>query len=75
MSCKCKVVNNGNDIDSVIKEKIEGEKLTFFKKLDVSLKFIEFYFYFVVTSVINLMLNDKLEPNIPSRLIKKYNNK
>jgi hypothetical protein len=73
MGCNCKTIKNGKDIHETIIESYENKKLSFFTKLKVSLSFIEFYFYFVFTSVFNLMLNDKLEPSIPTRLIKKYN--
>ena len=72
MSCNCKTIHNGKDIEDVIIEKVESEKLTFFKKLKIVYLFSEFYFYFVVTSLINFMTNDKLEPNLPKRLIRKY---
>ena len=72
MSCNCKTIHNGKDIEDVITGTIENDKLTFFKKIKIAYLFSEFYFYFVITSLINLMVNDKLEPNIPSRLLKKY---
>jgi hypothetical protein len=73
MGCNCKTAKNGKDIDKAIIEGYEDSKMSFLTKLKVSFSFIEFYFYFVITSVFNLMLNDKLEPSIPTRLIKKYN--
>lgn len=72
MSCNCKTIHNGKDIEDVITGTIENDKLTFLKKIKIAYLFSEFYFYFVITSLINLMVNDKLEPNIPSRLLKKY---
>ncbi len=72
MGCNCKNINKVEDIDDVISNRIKSKKLSFFKKLKLSFDFIEFYFYFVSSSIFNLMLNDKLEPNIPKRLIRKY---
>ena len=72
MSCNCKTIHSGKDIEDVIIGKVENEKLTFFKKLKIAYLFSEFYFYFVVTSLINFMANDKLEPSLPKRLIRKY---
>ena len=72
MSCNCKVVKNGQDIDEGVIRYMDSKKLTFFKKLVIVYDFLEFYFYFVTTSIINFMATDKLEPSIPKRLIKKY---
>ena len=72
MGCNCKTVKNGKDIDEAIMGRYEERELTFFLKLKIIFSFIEFYFYFVSTSVINFILNDKLEPSIPTRLIEKY---
>ena len=73
MACNCKTVKNRKDIDDAVDETMKNKKLTFFLKLKIIFTFVEFYFYFVATSIINLMVNDKLEPSIPDRLIKKYN--
>lgn len=74
MDCNCKVVKNGQDIDEGVIRYMDSKKLTFFKKLVIVYDFLEFYFYFVTTSIINFMATDKLEPSIPKRLIKKYKN-
>lgn len=73
MSCNCKTVRNGEDIDEGVVAYMDSKKLTFFTKLVVVYNFLEFYFYFVTTSIINFMATDKLEPSIPKRLLKKYN--
>ena len=73
MSCNCKTIKNGQDLDEEVIRYMDSQKLTFFKKLVIVYNFIEFYFYFVTTSVINFMATDKLEPSIPKRLLKKYN--
>ena len=73
MSCNCKTVRNGEDIDKGVVAYMDSKKLTFFTKLVVVYNFLEFYFYFVTTSIINFMATDKLEPSIPKRLLKKYN--
>lgn len=73
MSCNCKTIKNGQDLDEEVIRYMDSQKLTFFKKLVIVYNFIEFYFYFVITSVINFMATDKLEPSIPKRLLKKYN--
>ena len=73
MSCNCKTVRNGKDIDEGVVTYMDSKKLTFFTKLVVVYSFLEFYFYFVTTSIINFMATDKLEPSIPKRLLKKYN--
>ena len=73
MSCNCKTVRNGKDIDEGVVTYMDSKKLTFFTKLVVVYNFLEFYFYFVTTSIINFMATDKLEPSIPKRLLKKYN--
>ncbi len=73
MSCNCKTVRNGEDIDEGVVTYMDSKKLTFFTKLVVVYNFLEFYFYFVTTSIINFMATDKLEPSIPKRLLKKYN--
>ena len=72
MSCNCKKVENGNDIDEEVIRHMDSKKLTFFRKMVIIYDFIEFYFYFVTTSIINFMATDKLEPSIPKRLLKKY---
>lgn len=72
MSCNCKIVKNGDDIDRIVVGEMENKKLTFLKKIKVSILFARFYFYFVATSIMNLMVNDKLEPEIPTRLLKKF---
>ena len=74
MNCNCKVIRNGEDIDEGIIRYMESKKLTFFTKLIIIYNFLEFYFYFVMTSVINFMVSNKLEPSIPKRLLKKYKN-
>ena len=73
MSFNCKTVRNGEDIDEGVVAYMDSKKLTFFTKLVVVYNFLEFYFYFVTTSIINFMATDKLEPSIPKRLLKKYN--
>ena len=73
MSCNCKTIKNGQELDEEVIRYMDSQKLTFFKKLVIVYNFIEFYFYFVTTSVINFMATDKLEPSIPKRLLKKYN--
>jgi len=72
MECNCKAVKSGKEIDDEVIKRMEHQKLTFFTKLVIIYNFIEFYFYFVTTSVINFMATDKLEPSIPKRLLKKY---
>lgn len=72
MSCNCKIAKNGKDIDESVIVSMEGKQLTFFTKLIIIFNFLEFYFYFVVTSVMNFIFFDKLEPNIPKRLLKRY---
>jgi len=72
MNCNCKELKNGNDIDAEIIKRIESKELTFFTKLTIIYNFLEFYFYFVATSILNFMATDKLEPSIPKRLLKKY---
>lgn len=73
MSCNCKTIKNGQDIDKNIIQHMEKRKFTFFEKMSVIYSFVEFYFFFVTTSIINFMATDKLEPSIPKRLLKKYN--
>ena len=70
--CDCKIVKNGKDIDEEIIQRMDTKKLTFFRKLVIIYNFLEFYFYFVTTSILNFMATDKLEPSIPKRLLKKY---
>ena len=72
MGCNCKNINNVNDINNEILNSFESEKMPFFKKIFVIYSFLEFNFYFVITSILNLLINDKLEPKIPNRLINKY---
>ncbi len=72
MSCNCKTIKNENDIDEIVTGVINNKPLTFFTKLKISYDFIQFYFFFVTSSIINLMINDKLEPKIPKWLINKY---
>lgn len=72
--CDCKIVKNGKDIDEEIIQRMDTKKLTFFRKLVIIYNFLEFYFYFVTTSILNFMATDKLEPSIPKRLLKKYKN-
>ena len=72
MDCNCKIVKNGKDIDEEIIQRMDAKKLTFFRKLLIIYNFLEFYFYFVTTSILNFMATDKLEPSIPKRLLKKY---
>lgn len=71
-NCDCKIVKNGKDIDEEIIQRMDTKKLTFFRKLIIIYNFLEFYFYFVTTSILNFMATDKLEPSIPKRLLKKY---
>lgn len=71
-NCDCKIVKNGKDIDEEIIQRMDTKKLTFFRKLIIICNFLEFYFYFVTTSILNFMATDKLEPSIPKRLLKKY---
>ncbi len=71
-NCDCKIVKNGKDIDEEIIQRMDAKKLTFFRKLIIIYNFLEFYFYFVTTSILNFMATDKLEPSIPKRLLKKY---
>lgn len=73
MGCDCKVLKNANDIDVSVNEIYEKKTLTFKIKLKIIYMFIVFYFYFVSTSIINFIKNDKLEPNIPRKLLKKFN--
>ena len=73
MDCNCKTIKNGQDIDKNIIQHMENRKFTFFEKMSVIYSFVEFYFFFVTTSIINFMATDKLEPSIPKRLLKKYN--
>ena len=72
MPCNCKTIKNENDVDEIVTGVINNKPLTFFTKLKISYDFIQFYFFFVTSSIINLMINDKLEPKIPKWLINKY---
>ena len=72
MPCNCKIIKNENDIGEIVSEVINNKPLTFFTKLKISYDFVQFYFFFVTSSIINLMVNDKLEPKIPKWLINKY---
>lgn len=72
MSCNCKTIKNENDIGEVVSGVVNSKPLTFFTKLKISYDFIQFYFFFITSSIKNLMVNDKLEPKIPEWLINKY---
>lgn len=77
MGCNCKKVTDKNEVDNVINgvisEKSNG-KLGFFEKLGIIYQFTRFYFYFVVTSIVNFIANDRLEPDIPKRVIDSLKN-
>ena len=74
MACNCKIIKNGYDIDENVIKYMSSKKLSFFQKITIIYNFIEFYFYFVTTSIINFIATDKLEPSIPKRLLNKYKN-
>ena len=73
MSCDCKKINNGDEMNGVIVGYYDKMKLPFCRKVNIIFDFLQFYFYFVMTSVMNFIINDKLEPSIPKRLLRKYN--
>ena len=73
MGCDCKKIKNGKDVDAVVAGTYDVLKLTFWMKIRIIFDFLQFYFYFVNTAVINFIINDKLEPSIPKRLLRKYN--
>lgn len=73
MGCNCKDVKNKDDIDRVVVGYYDSMKLSFWKKTTIIYVFLQFYFYFVTTAVINFIMHDKLEPKIPKRLLRKYN--
>ena len=72
MGCNCKTAKKNESIDEIMDDVYKEKKLTMFTKLIISYNFIEFYFFFVTSSVINFLVNDKLEPSIPKWLLKKY---
>ena len=73
MGCDCKNIKIGKDVDAVVVGTYDVLKLTFWMKVRIIFDFLQFYFYFVNTAVINFILHDNLEPKIPKRLLRKYN--
>ena len=73
MGCDCKNIKSGKDVDAVVVGTYDVLKLTFWMKVRIIFDFLQFYFYFVNTAVINFILHDNLEPKIPKRLLRKYN--
>lgn len=77
MGCNCKKVTDKNEVENVVNDVIdEGakSKLKFIEKMKIIHQFVRFYFYFVSTSIINFIANDRLEPNIPKRVIESLKN-
>lgn len=74
MSCNCKIIKNSKDIDEEVDRYVNNKKFTFFEKTKIIFMFLTFYFYFVTTSIFNFITKDVLEPSVPKRLLKKYNN-
>lgn len=77
MGCNCKKVTDKDEVDNVINVVIDEKskkKLDFFEKLGIIYQFTRFYFYFVVTSIVNFIANDRLEPDIPKRVIDSLKN-
>jgi len=70
-NCNCKKINNFNEFGSAISETMERKKLSVWEKTKVCWTFFLFYFLFTTSSIKNFMLNDKLEPKIPSWFYKK----
>ena len=58
MGCDCKKIKNGNDVDAVVVGTYDVLKLTFWMKVRIIFDFLQFYFYFVNTAVINFIIND-----------------
>ena len=74
MSCECKNINSIREIGNAVDARFLNSKFSKKTKIKIIYRFIEFYFYFVFSSVFNFIKYDKLEPSIPKWLIKKYNN-
>ena len=71
-NCNCKTINNGDDINNLVQTKIKTVKLNFWDKCVIIYNFIEFYMFFVISSILNFIIKDRLEPSIPKKLIRKY---
>ena len=74
MSFNCTIIKNSKDIDEEVDRYVNNKKFTFFEKTKIIFMFLTFYFYFVTTSIYNFITKDVLEPSVPKRLLKKYNN-
>lgn len=77
MGCNCKKVTDKNEVENVVNDAIDERaknKLKFSEKMKIIHQFVRFYFYFVFTSIINFIANDRLEPNIPKRVIESLKN-
>ena len=74
MACNCKNARDYSDItDKLVESTREGKKIPFILKADIAVKFVRFYYYFVISSLINLMFHDRLEPKIPKFVLEGLN--
>lgn len=72
MGCNCKNVTESSEIIKIVDNEYRKKRMKFWDKVKIICDFMSFYFIYVHTSVFNFILTDKLEPVLPTKLLKKY---
>ena len=70
MGCNCKHIKNVNDIEKILTGEFKKDETVEFRGIKEVFSLVEFYFYYMLTSVINYVKYKKLVPEIPNNVIK-----
>ena len=70
MGCNCKHIRNAEDFRNVLMEEFGKKETIEFRGIKEVFSLVEFYFYYMLTSVINYVRFKKLEPTMPNNVLK-----
>lgn len=65
-------MTDSSEIKKIVDDEYSKKRIKFWDKIKIIYDFMTFYFIYVHTSVFNFILTDRLEPVLPTKLVKKY---